>query len=200
MRKSSPPVEQLCGAQNEVRRGPLTVTLGMVATIVLSGVSLVAIDATSEWMNSSGGGDEANSSCVTTILVEPIAAVADSAAGDVVGWAPDLNSGGTALLIALLAAHGQQKIYIPGRIVHHAAALYRGDDKTNAKDARIIADQARMRTNLPLRQDDTSLRVSVLTPQTAPVPQSAVAGKRPVQPAHRAPEHDTGGSPQLPIG
>ena len=59
-----------------------------------------------------------------------------------------LGSGGAALLIALLAAHGQQLLYIPGRIVHHAAATYRGAGKTDAKDARIIADQARMRTDL----------------------------------------------------
>lgn len=44
------------------------------------------------------------------------------------------------------------KVYILGRIVHHAAATYRGDGKTDAKDARIIADQARMRTDLqPVR-------------------------------------------------
>jgi Transposase len=57
----------------------------------------------------------------------------------------DLNARGAALLIALLAGRGQQVLYIPGRIVHHAAATYRGDGKTDAKDARIIADQARMR-------------------------------------------------------
>jgi hypothetical protein len=39
--------------------------------------------------------------------------------------------------------------------VHHAAATYRGDDKTDAKDDRIIADQARMRTDLlPVRAPD----------------------------------------------
>jgi transposase len=60
-------------------------------------------------------------------------------------------------LIELLAAHAQQLLYIPGRIVHHAAATYGGDGKTDAKDARIIADQAiadqaRMRTDLqPVR-------------------------------------------------
>lgn len=51
-------------------------------------------------------------------------------------------------MIGLLAAHAQQLLYITGRIVHHAAATYRGDGKTDAKDARIIADQARMRTDL----------------------------------------------------
>ena len=47
--------------------------------------------------------------------------------------------------------------------MHHAAATYRGDGKTDAKDARIIADQARMRTDLqPVRGADqisTDLRL-----------------------------------------
>jgi transposase len=63
----------------------------------------------------------------------------------------------------LLAGHGQRLFYIPGRVVHHAAATYRGDGKTDAKDARIIADQARMRTDLqPVRGGDqisTDLRL-----------------------------------------
>jgi transposase len=96
-------------------------------------------------------------------LVELIAAVMALAGGDRVVWATDLNSGGAALLIALLAGRGQQVLYIPGRIVHHAAATYRGDGKTDAKDARIIADQARMRTDLqPVRGGDqisTDLRL-----------------------------------------
>jgi hypothetical protein len=70
-------------------------------------------------------------------------------------WATDLNAGGAALLIELLAVHEQQLLYIPGRIVHHAAATYRGDGKTDAKDAGIIADQARMRADLqPIRGAD----------------------------------------------
>lgn len=95
-------------------------------------------------------------------LLELIAS-ADPAGGDRVVWATDLNSGGAALLIALLAGRGQQLLYIPGRIVHHAAATYRGDGKTDAKDARIIADQARTRTDLqPVRGADqisTDLRL-----------------------------------------
>ena len=72
----------------------------------------------------------------------------EAADGQEVVWATDLSSGGAALLIGLLADHGQQVFYIPGRVIHHAAATYRGDGKTDAKDARIIADQARMRTDL----------------------------------------------------
>jgi transposase len=87
-------------------------------------------------------------------LLELIAAVLALGGGQVV-WATDLNAGGAALLIALLAERGQRVLYIPGRIVHHAAATYRGDGKTDAKDARIIADQARMRTDLqPVRRAD----------------------------------------------
>ncbi|MFC4563805.1 IS110 family transposase [Nocardiopsis mangrovi] len=63
-------------------------------------------------------------------------------------WAIDLNSGGGALLITLLLDHGQQLVHIPGRTVHHASGSYRGDGKTDAKDAFVIADQARMRRDL----------------------------------------------------
>lgn len=88
-------------------------------------------------------------------LLELIAAVLALAEGDPAIWATDLNSGGAALLIALLVERGQRVLYISGRIVHHAAATYRGDGKTDAKDARIIADQARMRTDLqPVRSGD----------------------------------------------
>jgi transposase len=67
----------------------------------------------------------------------------------------DLNAGGAALLIALLASHGQRLLYIPGRTVHHASGSYRGDGKTDAKDAWVIADQARMRRDLqPLQEGD----------------------------------------------
>jgi len=88
-------------------------------------------------------------------LLELIAGVIELANEDDVCWATDLTDGCAALLIALLAAQTQQLLYIPGRIVHHAAATYRGDGKTDAKDALIIADQARMRTDLqPVRVSD----------------------------------------------
>lgn len=88
-------------------------------------------------------------------LLDLIATVTELASDGEACWATDLNAGGAALLIALLAARDQRVLYIPGRIVHHAAATYRGDGKTDAKDARIIADQARMRTDLqPVRGTD----------------------------------------------
>ncbi|MFC7987564.1 transposase [Streptomyces sp. NPDC057336] len=48
---------------------------------------------------------------------------------------PDLNAGGGALVIAFLTSHGQQLLHIPGRTAHPASRGYRGDGKTDAKDA-----------------------------------------------------------------
>lgn len=88
-------------------------------------------------------------------LTELIDDVAELAVDGHIQWAIDLNAGGAALLIALLVARAQSLVYIPGRTVHHAAATYRGDGKTDAKDAAVIADQARMRRDLqPFRQRD----------------------------------------------
>lgn len=88
---------------------------------------------------------------------------------DEITWATDLNHGGAALMIELLASHGQDLLYIPGRTVHHAARTYRGDGKTDAKDAGIIADQARMRRDLqPLRAgDEISANLRLLTARRA---------------------------------
>ncbi|MGW4928632.1 IS110 family transposase [Agromyces sp. NPDC004153] len=85
-------------------------------------------------------------------LLELLADVRDLAGDGELTWATDLNQGGAALLISVLVAHGQEVLYFPGRAVAHAASTYRGDTKTDAKDAAIIADQARMRRDLhPVR-------------------------------------------------
>ncbi|MFE5118276.1 IS110 family transposase [Streptomyces sp. NPDC056669] len=63
-------------------------------------------------------------------------------------WAVDINHGGGALLIGLLLSHDQQMVYLTGLAVHQASAAYRGQGKTDAKDAFVIADQARMRKDL----------------------------------------------------
>jgi transposase len=97
-------------------------------------------------------------------LLDLIRAVNELADGGSVQWAIDLNSGGAALLITLLLHHGQELLYIPGRTVHHASGAYRGEGKTDAKDAAIIADQARMRKDLhPLRhRDKTAVDLRIL--------------------------------------
>ena len=88
---------------------------------------------------------------------------------DAVTWATDLNHGGAALMIELLTMHDQELLYIPGKTVHHAATTYRGDGKTDAKDAAVIADQARMRRDLqPLRHgDEISANLRLLTARRA---------------------------------
>lgn len=70
-----------------------------------------------------------------------------SLAEDVV-WAIDQPGGSAALLLALLWERGQRVIYVPGLTVDRARDAYRGESKTDAKDAHVIADQARMRPDL----------------------------------------------------
>jgi transposase len=96
-------------------------------------------------------------------LLELIADV-QALAGDVL-WAVDLNAGGAALLITLLVNHDQKLLYIPGRTVHHASGGYRGDGKSDAKDAFVIADQARMRHDLhPMTTgDEIAVELRILT-------------------------------------
>ncbi|WP_392749572.1 IS110 family transposase [Streptomyces sp. LN590] len=98
-------------------------------------------------------------------MLELIGDVLALAGEDPVTWAVDLNAGGGALLIALLVSHGQRLLYIPGRTVHHASRGYRGDGKTDARDAYVIADQARMRRDLqPLQEwDEIAVDLKILT-------------------------------------
>lgn len=102
-------------------------------------------------------------------LIADVVGLSGSPGGGEVVWATDLNHGGAALLIALLAAHDQRLLYIPGRTVHHTSKTYRGDGKTDAKDALVIADQARRRRNLqPLRVgDEASVDLRILTARRA---------------------------------
>ncbi len=76
------------------------------------------------------------------------------ALGEVVGlaetvhWAVDISGTFSALLLALLAAHGQQAVYVPGRTVNRMSGAYRGEGKTDARDAYVIAETARHRRDL----------------------------------------------------
>jgi transposase len=63
-------------------------------------------------------------------------------------WAVDQPGGGAALLLALLWERDQRVLYIPGLSVDRARDTYRGESKTDARDAHVIADQARMRADL----------------------------------------------------
>ena len=51
-------------------------------------------------------------------------------------------------MLALLRERNQRVLYIPGLTVDRARDAYRGESKTDARDAHLIADQARMRPGL----------------------------------------------------
>jgi transposase len=100
---------------------------------------------------------------------ELLTLISDVAGLGEVTWAVDLPDGGAALLIGLLLNAGQELLYIPGRAVNRAAGAYRGEGKTDAKDAAVIADQARMRRDLqPLRPgDELTAELKLLTARRA---------------------------------
>lgn len=93
-------------------------------------------------------------------LIEDVLAISPDAL-----WAVDLNHGGAALLIGLLLQHDQPIAYLTGSAVYRASATYRGEGKTDAKDAFVIADQARMRRDLGLLRpgDETAVTLRTLT-------------------------------------
>jgi transposase len=81
-------------------------------------------------------------------LLKLIDSVLSLAGRSHVVWAIDQPGGGAALLLALLWERGQRVLYIPGLAVDRSRDTYRGESKTDARDAHVIADQARMRSDL----------------------------------------------------
>ena len=51
-------------------------------------------------------------------------------------------------MLALLWERNQRVLYVPGLSVDRARDTYRRESKTDARDAQVIADQARMRPEL----------------------------------------------------
>jgi transposase len=76
-----------------------------------------------------------------------------------VSWTVDLTTVYATLLLTVLADAGKSVRYLAGRQVWQASTTYRGGEaKTDAKDARVIADQSRMRgTDLPVLHPDDDL-------------------------------------------
>lgn len=79
--------------------------------------------------------------------------------------AVDVDHGGASLVIALLAGRGQTVACLTGLAVHRASGTYRGEGKTDARDAFVIADQARMRRDLGLLRpgDEIAVDLRILT-------------------------------------
>ena len=59
--------------------------------------------------------------------------------------ATDLVGGPATLLEAILLERGERVFHLPGIAVNRARDGYRGENKSDAKDARVIADQLRTR-------------------------------------------------------
>ncbi|GFG79762.1 hypothetical protein MPRG_30380 [Mycobacterium paragordonae] len=80
-------------------------------------------------------------------------------------WAIDLNHGAAALLIGLLVAREQPLAYLTGLAIHRASASYRSEGKTDARDAFVIADQARLRRDISLLRpgDEIAVDLRILT-------------------------------------
>jgi transposase len=90
-----------------------------------------------------------------TQIIEVIAAVNEVAPDRV--WAIDILGTPSALLVALLAKAGEQMRYASGRVVAAMSTAYTGEGKTDAKDAYVIAETARIRTDLSVIDTDTDL-------------------------------------------
>jgi transposase len=81
-----------------------------------------------------------------TAILEAISEIGSRAAQ--VTWAVDVTETMSGLLLAMLAAHDQTVKYVPGRIVNTMAGAYRGEAKTDARDAYVIAESVRQRGDL----------------------------------------------------
>lgn len=97
---------------------------------------------------------------------ELVALVADAGLlAEQLVWAVDIIGAPSALLLALLARARQSVRYASGRVVAAMSAAYAGEGKTDAKDAYVIAETARLRRDLAGIDADTDLvrNLAVLT-------------------------------------
>jgi transposase len=106
--------------------------------------------------------DDAGSTVWSTKVVNDEAAILDAVGGvlaraEEVVWGVDVTGTMSGLLLALLAAHGQRVRYVPGRTVNQMAGAYRGEAKTDARDAYVIAETLRHRGDLAEVEVSTTL-------------------------------------------
>ncbi|MDQ0281295.1 IS110 family transposase [Rhodococcoides fascians] len=80
-------------------------------------------------------------------------------------WAIDMTAPESALLRGVLDSHHQQVRYVPGRVVHSMAGAFTGEGKTDARDAVVIAQTARLRRDLARVSvpDDVTIELELLT-------------------------------------
>ena len=83
--------------------------------------------------------DDAGTTVWSAKVVNDEAAILEAigevgARADPVVWGVDVTGTMSGLLLALLAAHGQQVKYVPGATVNRMATAYRGGAKTDARD------------------------------------------------------------------
>jgi transposase len=76
-------------------------------------------------------------------------------------WGVDMSHGPVALLVASLLAAGQEAVFVPGLMVNRCRGAFVGANKTDALDARVIAENARMRHDLAVFGVKDDLTVSL---------------------------------------
>lgn len=98
------------------------------------------------------------------LVIEQLIARAHKSAVQV-RWAVDLTSPMALMLITVLLGAEQTVVYVPGRVVNTMTHAFRGEGKTDAKDARVIAETARMRSDLAevTMPDELVIELSQLT-------------------------------------
>jgi len=106
--------------------------------------------------------DEAGTTVWSSKVINDEGAILEAISGvlsraNQVVWGVDVIGTMSGLLLALLAAHGQQVKYAPGRTVNQMAGAYRGEAKTDARDAYVIAETVRHRGDLAKVEVSTAL-------------------------------------------
>jgi len=94
----------------------------------------------------------ANDQTEITATIATVGALADR-----IVWAVDIIGAPSAMLLALLIQAGQSVRYASGRVVAAMSAAYSGEGKTDAKDAYVIAETARIRRDLTVIDPGTDL-------------------------------------------
>jgi transposase len=96
--------------------------------------------------------------------IQALIARASRAAGEVT-FALDMSTGPAAMLVTMVLSAGSLVRYVPGRLVNRMSGAFAGEGKTDARDARTIAETARLRSDLMTlsAQDQVVSDLQVLT-------------------------------------